>query len=192
MSTLRVLLAPDGGHGQDGDLGDEALEAFYLIQDVRHTRANLVVSTDGRAAVASSSEALSSDADRRVLRALRSLTDVLLVGAGTARDEGYGVVPLAAGAGDRRAARGQEQSPRPRRGDRLVRTWTRAAPAAGPAARRRRRRAGSTARPPVVLTCEAGLRRTDGGRWLRWRTWSSSARTGWTCARPSTPWRSAG
>lgn len=50
----------------------------------------MVASVDGSTVVDHRSEALSSDADREVLVTLRSLADVIVVGAGTVRIEGYG------------------------------------------------------------------------------------------------------
>ena len=52
-------------------------------------RANMVESVDGAASVNGRSGGLSGHADRRIFRILRSLADVVLVGAGTARDEHY-------------------------------------------------------------------------------------------------------
>jgi riboflavin biosynthesis pyrimidine reductase len=50
----------------------------------------MVASVDGSTVVDHRSEALSSEADREVLSTLRSLADVIVVGAGTVRIEGYG------------------------------------------------------------------------------------------------------
>ncbi len=52
-------------------------------------RANMVVSVDGAASLAGRSGGLSGPADRLVFSVLRSLADVILVGASTARVEGY-------------------------------------------------------------------------------------------------------
>lgn len=52
-------------------------------------RANMVASLDGAAVVNGLSAGLSSPGDRRVFWALRALADVIVVGAGTARAEGY-------------------------------------------------------------------------------------------------------
>jgi riboflavin biosynthesis pyrimidine reductase len=52
-------------------------------------RANMVVSADGAASLAGRSGGLSGPADRLVFSVLRSLADVILVGAGTARVERY-------------------------------------------------------------------------------------------------------
>ncbi len=52
-------------------------------------RANMVASADGAAALAGRSGGLGGPADRMVFYLLRSLADVILVGAGTARAERY-------------------------------------------------------------------------------------------------------
>lgn len=53
-------------------------------------RANFVTSIDGAATVDGRSGALGSPADHAVFEILRDLADVVLVGAGTARQENYG------------------------------------------------------------------------------------------------------
>jgi len=51
----------------------------------------MVASIDGSTALDGASAGLSSDADREVLLTLRSIADLIIVGAGTVRSEGYGV-----------------------------------------------------------------------------------------------------
>ncbi len=51
----------------------------------------MVASIDGSTVVDGASAQLSGTNDANVLRRLRSLADVIIVGAGTVRDEGYGV-----------------------------------------------------------------------------------------------------
>jgi riboflavin biosynthesis pyrimidine reductase len=58
-------------------------------------RANMVTSADGAAAVDGRSGGLSGPADRMVFTVLRSLADVIVVGAGTARTERYRPVSAA-------------------------------------------------------------------------------------------------
>jgi riboflavin biosynthesis pyrimidine reductase len=53
-------------------------------------RANMVASVDGAATLAGRSGGLSGGADRLIFNLLRGLADVILVGAGTVRAEGYG------------------------------------------------------------------------------------------------------
>lgn len=88
---MRTLLSPTAGSGAEGgvDLG-----AHYAVPavGVRSVRVNFVASADGAATAGGKSEGLSSAADKEVFRTLRGLADVVLVGAGTARAEGYGPV----------------------------------------------------------------------------------------------------
>lgn len=57
-------------------------------------RANMISSVDGGAAAAGLSAGLQTAGDNRVYAALRDLADVVLVGSGTVRAEGYGPVQL--------------------------------------------------------------------------------------------------
>jgi riboflavin biosynthesis pyrimidine reductase len=85
----RLLPAADG---PPADLDDASLaEAYAVPAGPRwHLRINFVASADGGATVEDRSGGLSNPADKRVFRLLRDLADVVLVGAGTARAEGYG------------------------------------------------------------------------------------------------------
>ncbi|MEP6479355.1 MAG: pyrimidine reductase family protein [Rhodoglobus sp.] len=74
-------------------------------------RANFVSSVDGAATSGGKSAGLGSDADHRVFELLRTLCDVVLLGAGTMRDEGYGPMRLDAAAEHSRAARGLTPQP---------------------------------------------------------------------------------
>lgn len=69
---------------------DVDLRAAYAVPDSRHVRANFVASLDGASTVDGKSAPLSNDADRALFQLLRTLADVVLVGAGTARAENYG------------------------------------------------------------------------------------------------------
>jgi riboflavin biosynthesis pyrimidine reductase len=70
-------------------LDDAALARLYGYPERPWLRANMVMSTDGAAALEGRSGGLSSQADRRLFALLRGLADVILAGAGTARAEGY-------------------------------------------------------------------------------------------------------
>src|SRR5690606_3073736 len=70
-------------------LDDEALVAG-LLGSVPVLRANFVSSVDGAATHNGLSGGLSNDADKRYFELLRRVSDVVLVGAGTVRAEGYG------------------------------------------------------------------------------------------------------
>ncbi len=82
--SLRQLL-PAGTDSR----GDPDLVALYAYPDGQWLRANMVSSADGAASLDGASASLSSDTDRRVFALLRTLSDVILVGAGTARAERY-------------------------------------------------------------------------------------------------------
>jgi riboflavin biosynthesis pyrimidine reductase len=75
--------------------------------DRPHVTVNMVGSVDGGTAVAGKTGALSSPPDRAIFRLLRSLADVVLVGAATVRAEGYGTVKADDDVRARRVARGQ-------------------------------------------------------------------------------------
>jgi riboflavin biosynthesis pyrimidine reductase len=84
--TLRQLLPAS----QDSPgLTDAGLAALYAYPDGRWLRANMVASADGAATLAGASAGLSSDTDRRLFALLRTLSDVILVGAATVRTERY-------------------------------------------------------------------------------------------------------
>jgi len=67
--------------------------ALYAPPQGRHLRVNMVSSVDGAATIGGRVGILSGSADQVLLHELRDLGDVLLVGAGTIRAEGY--APLA-------------------------------------------------------------------------------------------------
>ena len=71
------------------DLAAPDLAALYAYPDGQWLRANMVSSADGAASLDGASAGLSSDTDRRVFALLRTLCDVILVGAATARTERY-------------------------------------------------------------------------------------------------------
>lgn len=74
-------------------------------------RLNMIASIDGATAVAGRSGGLGGPADRRLYFVLRSLADVVLVGAGTVRAEGYGPASLSSALQDARRQRGQAPVP---------------------------------------------------------------------------------
>jgi len=74
------------------ELGDEDLAALYAPPGGTSPwlRVNMISSLDGAATGPDGrSGGLNDEADHRVFAALRSLCDAVVVGAGTARDEGY-------------------------------------------------------------------------------------------------------
>lgn len=86
-----------------------APEDLYDLYDLPgpHLRADFVASVDGAVVVDGTSEPLGSPADKAVFRALRAVSDAVVVGAGTARAEGYGPIPLSAAARSWRAEHGR-------------------------------------------------------------------------------------
>jgi riboflavin biosynthesis pyrimidine reductase len=85
---------PGRGRRQEAGPAVTALGALYAYPDAAASaspwlRASMVASVDGAASLVGRSGGLSGDADRLVFSVLRSLADVILVGAGTARAEGY-------------------------------------------------------------------------------------------------------
>ncbi|MFF1573220.1 pyrimidine reductase family protein [Leifsonia sp. NPDC058292] len=72
-------------------LGDDGIASLYSdgTEGLPWVRVNFVSSIDGAATQQGLSAGLSDAADRRVFAILRRLCDVVLVGAGTVRAEGY-------------------------------------------------------------------------------------------------------
>jgi riboflavin biosynthesis pyrimidine reductase len=99
--------SPQGPHGP-ADLSRRDLAEIYAYPDTDHVtaaggwasassgrawvRANMVTSADGAATIRGRSHDLSGDADRSLFALLRTLSDVILVGAGTVRAERYAAV----------------------------------------------------------------------------------------------------
>ena len=116
LGAPRLLEGPAAGGAQVGEAEDDLarLYAHELPSPGRAAwvRANLVTTLDGAAAGADgSSRSISGPTDLRVLVVLRSLADVVLVGAGTARSEGYGPLGVRPALAARRAALGQAAAP---------------------------------------------------------------------------------
>ncbi|HWM72845.1 MAG TPA: dihydrofolate reductase family protein [Nocardioides sp.] len=75
---------------QLSDLDDRALHAHYAPLRVPWFRLNFVATTDGAAQGPDGlSGTINNAADKRVFHALRDVSDVIIVGAGTARAEHY-------------------------------------------------------------------------------------------------------
>ena len=76
------------GPGAGTELDREALAELYAHPDGR-VRVNFVASADGAVTVDGVSGGLEAPGDRVVFGVLRELADVILVGAGSVRAEGY-------------------------------------------------------------------------------------------------------
>ena len=105
----QLLTTSSDGHGED------PFDVYRLDREVPHDRpwalANMVVGIDGSAAVGGRVGGLSSPKDRELFVLLRSLADVVLIGAATVRAEGYGPVRLPAALQEQRALAGRPPTP---------------------------------------------------------------------------------
>jgi len=104
----RLLPTP----GADVDL----FEAYtpsenFTLARLPWVRVNMISSLDGAIAVRGRSGALGGPPDRRLFNVLRSLADVIVVGAGTMRTERYGPARLDHELQTNRQARGQPPEP---------------------------------------------------------------------------------
>ncbi|HLM04104.1 MAG TPA: dihydrofolate reductase family protein [Blastococcus sp.] len=72
-----------------GDLDQAGLIEAYRLPGGRSLRVNFIVSLDGSITLAGRSGGLGSPGDLRIFQLLRALSDVVLVGSGTANAEGY-------------------------------------------------------------------------------------------------------
>ena len=73
-------------------LGDAELATLYAYPAEPWLRANMVASVDGAASLNGVTKGLSSAADKRLFALLRTLADVIVVGAATVRTENYAPV----------------------------------------------------------------------------------------------------
>lgn len=88
-----------------------ATELLHWLGDGMGVRANMVTSPDGHATIRGRVGELTGEADQGLLLGLRGWCDVLLVGAGTIRAEGYGLVDVPEEARTVRETRGQSARP---------------------------------------------------------------------------------
>jgi riboflavin biosynthesis pyrimidine reductase len=96
------------------------IEAVDLLDAYRHepapdgqlfVRLNMIASVDGAVTVDGTSGSLGGPGDHAVFQALRSIADVVLVAAGTARAEGYGPAVLPETVRESRVAQGRSPVP---------------------------------------------------------------------------------
>jgi riboflavin biosynthesis pyrimidine reductase len=102
---MRALL-PD----PTDELTPEELEDRYLVAG-RYVRANMIASLDGAIELEGRSGGLGGLADRQLFMTLRAVSDVVMVGSGTAALEKYGPARLDPEVRERRIARGQTPTP---------------------------------------------------------------------------------
>lgn len=105
MLTLNPLFPADAAEV-------DAVTAYAYPPSRRWLRVNMVSSVDGAAVLEGRVGQLTGPADQELLVLLRSLSDVLLVGAGTLRAEGYGPVRASRSLADVRRDAGQLPHPR--------------------------------------------------------------------------------
>lgn len=115
-TITQLVPAPSGmtgGTAPAGPLDDDALWGLYSPAERAdpRIRVNFVESLDGSATVAGLSGELGGTADKRVFDILRALADVVLVGAGTARAEGYGALRMPDALARRRREAGLDEHP---------------------------------------------------------------------------------
>jgi riboflavin-specific deaminase-like protein len=98
---------------QLSDLTDAEVVGNYQVDDRSkpHLRSNFVSSIDGAVEIDGQSKSLSDKADQEIFGKLRMLTDVVLVGAGTVRAEGYNPLKLGAKRREWRQAQGLAENP---------------------------------------------------------------------------------
>ena len=112
-SPLDVLLPLDrAGERIPAEADERTLATLYAHplpgSGTAWVRANMVASLDGAATGPDRrSGTINGEADLRVFQVLRAAADVVLIGAGTARAEGYGALTVPAGLAAARADRGQ-------------------------------------------------------------------------------------
>jgi riboflavin biosynthesis pyrimidine reductase len=94
---VRVLVdavsgrTPGGPGFKEAVLDDSALAEAYAVPSTPWLRVNMVASLDGAATGADGrTGSINNPADKRVFDHLRATADAIVVGAGTARVEGYG------------------------------------------------------------------------------------------------------
>ncbi|NYE19583.1 pyrimidine reductase family protein [Microbacterium immunditiarum] len=92
----------------------ELFDAYALPdRDTRRVRMNFIESADGSVTLGGRSGALGGETDRAVMQVLRTMADVLMIGAGTVRAEGYGGVRLDETDAAWRRERGLSEHPPP-------------------------------------------------------------------------------
>jgi riboflavin biosynthesis pyrimidine reductase len=89
---VRVLIDDVSGGPAVADVSDERLRSLYTPARLPWLRVNMISTVDGAATGAGGKSGdINNPADKRVFDMLRAQADVIVVGAGTARVEEYGV-----------------------------------------------------------------------------------------------------
>ncbi len=105
--TFRALLPAD----PDPDLAELYAPQWDRRESAHHVRVNMIASVDGGTSADGTSGALGGPADGIIFGLVRSFADVVVVGAGTMREEQYGPARLDEKSRQARLARGQSPVP---------------------------------------------------------------------------------
>lgn len=105
MSAQLIRIWPAAAPSEQAVLRDEDLVRDLLV-DSSVLRVNFVMSLNGSTTHEGRSGGLSGEADKRYFELLRRVCDVVLVGAGTVRDEGYGPMMVSEESANWRRERG--------------------------------------------------------------------------------------
>lgn len=138
-------LWPVDGTTQASEVDSELLSRYAYPTELTRpwVRVNFVSSLDGAVTLRGSSRGLSAPADFRVLRTIRDLSDVVLVGAGTAKAEDYRGIRRT----ERRVALREARGLSPVPPVAVVSGWCSLSPDSPLLT--------DASVPPIVLTCEA-------------------------------------
>jgi riboflavin biosynthesis pyrimidine reductase len=116
MIQLYPFIVDDDGNPGPGTVDDVSAAVMAEARPPHPSRpwvyTNMIASADGGTAVSGLSGALGGPGDREVFAALRSVADVILVGASTVRDERYRPPRRPEVVRSRRVAEGRQPDPR--------------------------------------------------------------------------------
>jgi riboflavin biosynthesis pyrimidine reductase len=90
----------------------DLIDAYGYPANITWLRANMIASADGAATINGRAGGLGNATDQQLLGLLRALADVVIAGAGTVIDEGYGPARARPQYQELRAAAGQPPAPR--------------------------------------------------------------------------------
>ncbi len=113
---MRLLLADPAvtvGREPGSELDLDDLAELYAVRPASGTwlRVNMVSTLDGAATGADGvTGSINTEADHVIFETLRAISDVLVIGAGTARAEGYGAIQVSGGYAGLRATTGRAAS----------------------------------------------------------------------------------
>lgn len=92
---MQLLIDEFGGRAGGSPVSDDDLPSLYAVPRLPWLRANMVQTVDGAATGGDGrSGSINNAADKRVFDTLRAMADAVVVGAGTARAEGYGAAAV--------------------------------------------------------------------------------------------------